>query len=165
MYIEIRDGTIVKGPLVLPSIYQLSDGRTLCGTTGYTQYELEAYGLFEVVEERPDIDERYEVLQRQPVVIEAGVPIQRYDVVKLQGNYPLLVEQRLLEFAREKDIDLSEIGALLTCGIPEWEQEAAVLQAVYTVTWQAYYTALETSGDWLEIEAQLPVLDWTTLLN
>lgn len=162
MHIELKDGVIVRDAFTLLPTYQLQDGTTICGTSGLSKEELEGYGLFEVIDEKPEVDNRYFYLNRQPIVIEDGIPKQRYDIVKILFNSPSLVDQRLSEFAREKDIDLSEIATLLTCGVPEWEQEALILQTAYTTTWQAYYTAAETSDDWQEIEALLPVLSWET---
>jgi hypothetical protein len=69
-----------------------------------------------------------------------------------------LVEQRLIAFAKEKDMDIQEVTMLLSSTNPVWQQEALTFQMLYDATWQAFYASTATT--WQEIEAELPVLAW-----
>lgn len=69
-----------------------------------------------------------------------------------------LVEQRLADFAKQKDIDIQEIAMLLNCSNEVWRNEATTFSNLYAETWQAFYNAIST--DWAEIESNLPVLEW-----
>ena len=71
----------------------------------------------------------------------------------------VMVEQRLLNFAKEKDIDIQEIAILLTSSNEVWKQEAQKFASLYDLTWQAYYGYGGTS--WSELEPTLPVLTWS----
>lgn len=49
------------------------------------------------------------------------------------------LEQRLTEFAKQKDIDISEIPMLLNSSNPQWKAEAQHFQDLYLRSWEAFY--------------------------
>jgi hypothetical protein len=50
------------------------------------------------------------------------------------------LESRLIEFARERDIDIQEIPMLLNSTNQEWKSEAVHFQTLYLASWKAFYS-------------------------
>ena len=51
----------------------------------------------------------------------------------------LNLENNLIAFAAQKDIDIAEIAMLLNSENAEWKAEAEHFQALYLASWEAFY--------------------------
>lgn len=59
---------------------------------------------------------------------------------RIESEIKAQVEERLIAFAAEKDIDgIGEAGALLASSNPTWRLEAETFVRLWDETWQAFY--------------------------
>lgn len=130
----------------------------ISGADPVIQGEPDPERTYQVVEVPVPYNETYQKLGNATYHLIGEVVEARYEAVNVPELYPGLVEKRLADFAKEKDIDVQEMGMLLNCSNPVWVQEAQHFMQLYTQTWEAFYSS--TSTDWLEIESQLPELAW-----
>jgi hypothetical protein len=158
-YIKVINNEIIGYPIELTGTYITDTGETICGVEHLTDDEKRELNLYPVTENIPAYDSSYQFLSN-PIytILENSVEIT-YEVKNNTAIYPKLLEQRLADFAKEKDIDLNEVGLLMNCLNSEWQAQAVTFTALYAATWQAFYAT--TSTDWAEIEATLPTLSWS----
>lgn len=140
--------------------YTTQTGETICNPECLSDDEKRALNLYPVTENLPAFDSRYQFLTNPIYTLKDSVVELTYTVENNVSIYPKLVEQRLADFAKEKDIDLSEVGLLMNCNVVTWRSEAEKFMNLYTATWTAFYNANANLTDWKEIEATLPVLVW-----
>ena len=158
MFIEVKDGAIVGELFNMTNQRTLINGSTVCGLENARKEDLVAIGIFEVIEQLPEFNTTYQTLINQKLTFDKDTVIMTFDTENNVASYPRLVENRLKAFAKEKDIDLTEIGALINSTNLEWVIEATTYSKLHAETWTAFYAA--TSTDWIEIESTLPVLSW-----
>lgn len=119
-----------------------------------------ALGLYPITENVPFCNATYQDLVNPTYTLSDKSAILTYDVENRIWQYPDFVKARLAAFAKQKDIDLDEVGLLTVCENQTWRVEAIHFTTLHVSTWQAYYEAIKTLTDWLEIEATLPALAW-----
>ncbi len=171
--IKVIKGKIIGEAFVLQGAYVDDEGRTHCNAEHLTDDERRAINLYPVSEIIPAYDANYQVLVNPTytiVYVSEVVPHDNTDEIlhvelnySVKNNtaiYPNLVTKRLDNFAKEKDIDLSEIGLLMNCNVVAWHSEAERFMNLYTSTWTEFYNANANLTDWREIEATLPILSW-----
>lgn len=159
MFVEVKDGAMVGEFFNLTGqTYITQGGEKIWGVETLSKTEKIAYGIFEIIENIPTYDSTYQFLSNPTYTVLADGVELRYDIQNNTAIYPQLVEQRLSDFAKQKDIDIKEVEILKQSTNPVWVQEATTFSGLYNATWQTYYEIV--SSDWREIESLLPALIW-----
>lgn len=89
---------------------------------------------------------------------------------KVQREFSAKLEQRIVDFAKEKDYDDQiSIATYINSTIPQFNREANFFVPLRDQTYAIGYTLITQYAQqgviptWEEIEAQLPVLDWNNI--
>ena len=67
------------------------------------------------------------------------VAAQERKAIDEQAAKRNLAEQSLIEFAKQKDFDLSEVNMMLNSSVQTWIDEATKFNQLWSQTWQAFY--------------------------
>lgn len=156
-YLKVQNNQVVSDkPFTLPQNYVDENGGVTANIEKLSDLEKMALGLFPVVDNTIAFDEAYEFLKPIYTITSDNVTIDY--TVELLPVTAQHIQTRLENFAKEKDIDLFEIGILLNSTNPIWQAEAQTLNALYDATWSIYYA--NTGESWRDVEVLLPELVW-----
>lgn len=158
LYALVNNTEVVGTPFTLPTNYVTADGRVILNVELLTEEEKLSENLFPVSETaRPIVDSSYQELVPGYIVGASSVVVS-YTVEDVPSLFKSKLESILTRFAAEKDIDIQEVSMLLRSSNLVWQAEALEFQALYDLTWQAFYNY--TGSSWQELEAALPILRW-----
>ena len=157
-YAKILNNKVTDVFDTLPQTYVLENGDTVCGFNHLSNDDLIALAsIYPVVDMTPAFNADYQYIDSPVFTVHENYVsvLKTLKDIKPTSQH---IEQRLADFAKQKDIDIAEIGLLLQSDNVTWQQEAMTFATVYETTWQAFYDY--TGESWQELELTLPILSW-----
>jgi hypothetical protein len=145
----INNQVVSEKPFTLPLNYTDEYNNTHSNVEKLGILEKMTLGLFPTVITEPSVfDDMY--FEKRPLYVIGPDSVSlSYDVVPIAVTKDIL-DRRLIDFAKTKDIDIQEIPMLLLSNNLTWQAEATVFQNLYIRSWEAFYSG-----------AELPVLAWS----